>query len=207
MLQSLLLVLSLCIDTFVASIAYGSDKIKIPFTSALIINGVCSSVLGVSLFLGSSFKDTLSSNIASTMSFYLLFLLGVYRLFESFFKNYINKFSYKQVPLTFKLFDFKFVLEIYANETKADYDKSKLLNSKEAFYLAIALSLDSLAVGFGSSLGSVRYVEVLILSLIIGIFSLLLGSYLGSRFIEKVDINLSWVSGAILIFLALIRYF
>ncbi len=207
MLQSLLLVLSLCIDTFVASIAYGSDKIKIPFTSALIINGVCSSILGVSLFLGSSFKDTLSSNIASTMSFYLLLLLGVYRLFESFFKNYINKFSYKQVPLTFKLFDFKFVLEIYANETKADYDKSKLLNSKEAFYLAIALSLDSLAVGFGSSLGSVHYVEVLVLSLIVGIFSLLLGSYLGSRFIEKVDINLSWVSGAILIFLALIRYF
>ena len=39
----------------------------------------------------------------------------------------------------FKVFDFKFVLQIYADEIKADYDNSKLLSAKEAFYLAIAL--------------------------------------------------------------------
>ncbi|HSQ90005.1 sporulation membrane protein YtaF [Romboutsia sp.] len=206
MLQSLLLVFSLCIDTFVASIAYGTDKIKIPFSSALIINAVCSSFLAVSLFLGSVFKDFLSPNIASVMSFSLLLMLGVYRLFESIFKTYIQKVSNTEVPLTFKVFDFKFVLEIYANETKADYDKSKILTSKEAFYLAVALSLDSLAVGFGSSLGSVRYLEVILLSLVIGISSLLIGSCLGSRFAQKVDINLSWLSGAILIVLALMRF-
>lgn len=207
MLQSLLLVLSLCIDTFVASIAYGTDKIKIPFSSALIINAVCSSFLAFSLFLGSVFKDFLSPNTASIMSFSLLLILGVYRLFESIFKTYIQKFSNTEVPLTFKVFDFKFVLEIYANETKADYDKSKILTSKEAFYLAVALSLDSLAVGFGSSLGSVRYLEVILLSLVIGISALLIGSGLGSRFVQKVDINLSWLSGAILIVLALMRFF
>ena len=206
MLQSLLLVLSLSIDTFVASIAYGTDKIKIPFSSALIINGVCSSFLAISLFLGSIFKDFLSPQLASLLSFSLLMLLGIYRLFESFFKTYIQKFSQSENPLTFKVFDFKFVLEIYANETKADYDKSKILTGKEAFYLAIALSLDSLAVGFGSSLGSVHYIEVVLLSLLIGISSLLIGCYLGSKFIEKVDINLSWLSGAILILLALIRF-
>ncbi|MGL4912409.1 MAG: sporulation membrane protein YtaF [Romboutsia sp.] len=206
MLQSLLLVLSLSLDTFVASIAYGTDKIKIPFSSALIINGVCSSFLTISLFLGSLFKDFLSPELASLISFSLLMLLGTYRLFESFFKTYIQKFSQSEIPLTFKVFDFKFVLEIYANETKADYDKSKILTSKEAFYLAVALSLDSLAVGFGSSLGSVRYLEVILLSLIIGISSLLIGCHLGSKFIEKVNINLSWLSGAILIFLALIRF-
>lgn len=206
-LQSFLLVLSLSIDTFVASIAYGTDKIKIPFSSALIINGVCTSFLAISLFLGSILKDFMSPSIASLVSFSLLMLLGTYRLFESFFKTYIQKFSNSEVPLTFKFFDFKFVLEIYANETKADYDKSKILTGKEAFYLAVALSLDSLAVGFGSSLGSVRYLEVILLSLIVGISSLIIGSYMGSKFVEKVDMNLSWLSGAILILLALMRYF
>lgn len=205
MLESLLLVCSLCIDTFVASIAYGTDKIKIPFSSAMIINIVCSLFLAFSLFLGSIFKDFLNPSVATSVSFCLLFLLGVYRLFESFFKKYIRKYSNIGVPLTFKVFDFKFVLEIYANEIKADYDKSKVLNCKEAFYLAVALSLDSLAVGFGSSLGSVNYVEVVILSLIIGLCSLLLGSYLGSKFAQKANINLSWLSGAILILLAFIR--
>ncbi|MGL4797227.1 MAG: hypothetical protein ACRC1Y_04290, partial [Paraclostridium sp.] len=60
MLESLILVLSLCIDTFVASIAYGTDRIKIPISSAIIINGVCTSFLALSLFLGSIFKDILS---------------------------------------------------------------------------------------------------------------------------------------------------
>lgn len=205
MLESLLLVCSLCIDTFVASIAYGTDRIKIPFSSAMIINFVCSLFLAFSLFLGSIFKDFLNPSIATTISFFLLFILGVYRLFESFFKKYIQKYSSIGVPLTFKIFDFKFVLEIYADEVKADYDKSKVLTSKEAFYLAVALSLDSLAVGFGSSLGSVRYVEVVILSLIIGLCTLLLGGYLGRKFAQKANINLSWLSGAILILLAIIR--
>ncbi|MPM53784.1 hypothetical protein SDC9_100553 [bioreactor metagenome] len=30
---------------------------------------------------------------------------------------------------------------------------------------------------------------------------------MGSKFVEKVDVNLSWLSGAILILLALMRYF
>ena len=205
LLESLLLVFSLCIDTFVASIAYGTNKIRIPFSSAIIINGVCSLFLAISLFFGSIFKDFLPPGVATTLSFCLLFILGVYRLFECFFKTYIQKFSDIGVPLTFKMFDFKFVLEIYANETKADYDKSKILTSKEAFYLAVALSLDSLAVGFGSSLGSVRYLEVILLSLLIGLLSLIIGCFLGSKFIEKVNINLSWLSGAMLILLAVLR--
>lgn len=205
MVESLLLVCSLCIDTFVASIAYGTDKIKIPFKSAIIINGTCSLFLAISLFIGSIFKDFLNPSIATSISFCLLFLLGVYRLFESFFKRYIQKFSDIGVPLTFKMFDFKFVLQIYADEIKADYDNSKILTPKESLYLAVALSLDSLAVGFGSSLGDVHYLEVLILSIVIGFIALLCGGYLGRKFAQKIDINLSWLSGVMLIILSIIR--
>lgn len=207
MLQSLLLVLSLCLDTFVASIAYGTDKIKIPFYSSIIINLVCSLFLGVSLFLGDILKDFLPMNVATYLSFFLLLSLGVYRIFEVFCKKYINKFSNKDMPLTFKIFDFKFVLQIYADEIKADYDKSKLLSAKEAFYLAVALSLDSLAVGFGSALGYVNYIEVVVLCFLVGIICLLLGSYLGQHFASKMNINLSWLSGVLLIILAVIRTF
>ncbi len=57
MIESLLLVLAVSLDAFVASIAYGTNKIKISFVSATIINIICSSVLGVSLFLGSVIKN------------------------------------------------------------------------------------------------------------------------------------------------------
>lgn len=205
MVESLLLVCSLCIDTFVTSIAYGTNKIKIPFSSAIIINGTCSLFLAISLFIGSILKDFLNPSISTSISFCLLFLLGVYRLFESFFKRYIQRFLEIGVPLTFKIFDFKFLLQIYADEVKADYDNSKILTSKEAIYLSVALSLDSLAVGFGSSLGNVHYLEVLILSIIIGFIALSCGGCLGRKFAKKVDINLSWLSGVMLIVLSIIR--
>lgn len=206
MIESLILVSSLCIDTFVASIAYGTDRIKIPFYSNLVINFVCSLFLGIALALGGFLKDFLSPNTASVLSFALLLSLGFFRLFESFFKTYVRKFSSVGAPLTFKVFDFKFVLEIYANETKADYDKSKTLTLKEAVYLAVALSLDSLAVGFGSSLVSINHLQVVILSFVIGTCCLFIGVRIGKKFIEKVDLNLSWLSGLMLIVLAFIRF-
>ena len=206
MIESLILVSSLCIDTFVASMAYGTDRIKIPFLSNIIINFVCSLFLSLSIAIGFVFKEFLSPEVASTISFIFLISLGILRLFESVFKTYALKFSNIGAPLTFKIFDFKFILEIYANETKADYDKSKILSSKEAIYLAIALSIDSLAVGFSSSLVTINYYQIILLSFIVGVCSLFLGVYVGKKFIEKVDINLSWLSGSLLILLAILKF-
>lgn len=205
MVQSLILVLSLCIDTFVTSIVYSSNKIKIPVVSGLIIDTICSLFLAISLFFGYLIKDFIPINIASTISFLLLLILGVYRLFEAFFKNLIKKYYDKGSPLTFKIFDFKFILQIYADEIKADLDESKILSPKEAFFLAVALSLDSLTVGFGCSLGTVNYLATVLLSFLVGALLLVLGGYVGKNISKNYNLNLSWLSGVLLIILAFIR--
>lgn len=205
MVQSLILVLSLCIDTFVTSIVYSSNKIKIPVVSGLIIDTICSLFLAISLFFGYLIKDFIPINIASTISFLLLLILGVYRLFEAFFKNLIKKYYDKGSPLTFKIFEFKFILQIYADEVKADLDESKILSPKEAFFLAVALSLDSLTVGFGCSLGTVNYLATVLLSFLVGALLLVLGGYVGKNISKNYNLNLSWLSGVLLIILAFIR--
>lgn len=205
MVQSLILVLSLCIDTFVTSIVYSSNKIKIPVVSGLIIDTICSLFLAISLFFGYLIKDFIPINIASTISFLLLLILGVYRLFEAFFKNLIKKYYDKGSPLTFKIFEFKFILQIYADEIKADLDESKILSPKEAFFLAVALSLDSLTVGFGCSLGSVNFLATVLLSFLVGALLLVLGGYVGKKISKNYNLNLSWLSGVLLIILAFIR--
>lgn len=207
MLETILLVLSVSIDSFLASIAYGTSKIRIPLLSALIVDIISASMLGFSLLIGGFLQNYISSNIAKIISFFILFFLGIYRLFESLLKSYIKKRSHNFSPLTFKVFDFKFVLQVYADEVKADFDKSKILTPKEAFYLAFALSLDSLAVGFGSSLIFINYIQVFIVALIIGLVSILLGAFIGRKFIENINLNLSWLSGAMLIILAFLRVF
>jgi len=205
MVQSLILVLSLCIDTFVTSIVYSSNKIKIPVVSGLIIDTICSLFLAISLFFGYLIKDFIPINIASTISFLLLLILGVYRLFEAFFKNLIKKYYDKGSPLTFKIFEFKFILQIYADEIKADLDESKILSPKEAFFLAVALSLDSLTVGFGCSLGTVNYLATVLLSFLVGALLLVLGGCVGRKISKNYNLNLSWLSGVLLIILAFIR--
>ena len=205
MLESLLLVSSLCIDSFVASIAYGTSKIRIPTLSKILINSVCTITLACSLFIGSIFKSFLPGNLPTILGFLLLMAIGIYRLFEYIFKAYISKCSKSNSPLTFKMFDFQFILQVYADEIKADFDNSKCLNVKESFYLALALSLDSLAVGFGSSLCSINYIEVLILCFVIGMFCVSLGVFLGRKFAQKIHFELSWLSGVLLILLAILR--
>lgn len=205
MLESLLLVSSLCIDSFVASIAYGTSKIRIPPLCIIIINLVCTLTLACSLFIGSILKSFLPGNLPVLFGFLLLMLLGIYRLFEYIFKSYIFKFSKCDSPLTFKLFDFQFILQVYADETKADFDNSKCLNIKESFYLALALSLDSLTVGIGSSLCSINYIQVLILCFVIGILLVSIGVFLGRKFAQKLHFELSWLSGVLLILLAILR--
>lgn len=201
MTESILLVLALSLDAFVASIAYGTNKIKIPFISVAIINIACSSILAFSIFLGSIVKKMVPENITSVFSFLILLVLGVFYLFQSLIKAYIAKPSNQNKEVQLKMSDL--IINIYVDETSADFDNSKDLNPKEAIYLAIALSLDSLAVGFGSSLGNINYIHVILFSLFWGMMAIWLGLFIGKKFAENLNINISWLSGVLLMILAI----
>ncbi|MDU1350449.1 sporulation membrane protein YtaF [uncultured Clostridium sp.] len=205
MLESILLVISLCMDTFVASFGYGTNKIKIPFTSVTVINLVCSGLLAISLFLGSILKNFLSESLSIGICFTILIILGVVRFLEGVIKTYLKKKSTNKKNIKFKLLDINFILDIYVDNTKADMDNSRILSPSEAFYLAIALGLDGIAVGFGSGLANINYIQVILFSLISDMVAVLIGCYLGRKLVEKANLNLSWLSGLILIILAFMK--
>jgi len=205
MFESILLVTALSIDAFVASIAYGTNKIKIPFASVITINIVCTFLLGISLYLGSIVRDLLPGNLMGYIGVIILFILGVYQLFAGVAKNFINKYLEKDKKVNFQLFNFKFVLEIYVDETMADFDQSRRLNMKEALALALALSMDGLAAGFGTALVTVNYARILLMSLVFHMAAVWLGVWIGGKLAQKAKVNISWLSGAILIGLALFR--
>lgn len=207
MIPAFLLIASVCIDAFIASMAYGTSKIKIPFVSSLLISFIGSFILGISLFLGGILKDFLPEKISIFFSFSILMIIGIYRLFESLFKAFIRKGSKTDKPLTFKMFDMNFVLQVYADETKADFDKSKTLTLKESFYLSIALSFDSLATGIAGSALIESYILTIILCFITGIILIYLGVFIGKKLSEKTNLDLSWISGFLLMLLAFSKFF
>ncbi|MCC0652363.1 MULTISPECIES: sporulation membrane protein YtaF [unclassified Clostridioides] len=205
MIESILLVTSLCIDAFVTSFGYGVNKVKVPLYSNMIISVVSSAILAISLFAGTIARDFLPQNITMLICFLILFLLGSSRLVESFFKSYFKKKSIHSKDYNFNMLDLKLNFNVSVEPDTLDTNKSKILKPAEAFTLALALSLDGLAIGFGSGLVGVNYIQVILFSLISNILAVSFGCLLGNVFVKNINLNLSWLSGLILLIIGFMK--
>jgi Predicted membrane protein len=192
-------------DAFVSSFAYGTNKIKIPFKSVAVIAIVCSSFLAASIFLASFLNSFISEEITRILAFSILFLLGLAKFFDSTIKLYIKRHNQLNKELKFSVFNLQFMLNVYANPEQADINASKTLSPKEAVYLAIALSVDGLAVGFGAGLVAVNHLLVILFAFVADTIALTLGCRVGNKVVEKTVLNLSWLSGIVLIGLAFLK--
>lgn len=204
-IEALILSSALSLDAFIASFAYGSNRIRIPFCSIQIINLVCSAILGAALLAGSIVRQFLPETVTTIICFSLLFILGMMNLLDSFTKMIIRKNCDLSRKIKFSMFNFKFILNVYADPEKADVDASKSISPVEAASLAVALSLDGFAVGFGAALGNVNVWAVILCSLVTDVVAIVLGRALGERMARKMRFNLSWLSGAVLIVLAFMK--
>lgn len=204
-LDAILLVSALSMDAFVASFAYGTSKIKIPFKSAMTINLVCSTMLAIALFMGSVISKYIPGVFTTSICVTVLLMLGMAKLFDSTLKAILIKSGTLSRDLSFKVFDFKFFLRVCLDSTEADSDHSYVLSPKESFSLAMALSLDGLAAGFSTGLMVTNYAQIILFSLVINMIAVLLGCFIGNKVAQKSDLNLSWLSGATLILLAFLK--
>ncbi len=205
MLHSILLVTAISLDSFCVGVSYGANRIKVPFPSAVLISFIGSCFLGVSLLFAGGIRKLLPGNLASVLSFLLLFLMGAANLFQNSLKAFLKKRNRSAFQLKFA--DIHFMIDVYVDEKKADRDRSKELSFKEAAYLAVALSLDSVMIGLSGGLTLIRYAKILLLSFAAGLFSVLFGIFLGKTIWRWEGHDLSWLSGFILIFLAIMKLF
>lgn len=194
-LTAFLLTTALSADAFASGFAYGANKIKISFLSVTVINVVCTAVLAVSLFLGKAIGSVIPSVVTVAVCACILILLGLVKIFDGLIKKGFRKSG-------------STILNLCANPEKADFDNSKTLSVKEAFFLAIALSLDGIAVGVGSGIAEqslTLYTAIICFSFVTGAVLILAGAVLGRKLAAKTTLNLSWLSGLILIGIAIMK--
>ena len=203
MLHSFLLVTALSLDSFLAALAYGTKHIKIPVKSAVLISSIGVLFLSVSLYAAKCLQQFIPQWLCSGISFTIFLCIGLSSIFQGTIKRILRK--YKRKQLEFEYSGISFVLDVYLDETKADSDCSMYLSLKEAAYLAVALSIDSLVSGFAMGISILHPLQVLIISFLMGVFVILLGSFLGKRIFHKADFDLSWMSGILFIILAFTR--
>jgi len=199
------LAFSVSLDAFAAAFAYGCKKIRIPLLSALIINLVCTAAVGLSLVFGLALSQYIPEWVAVGLSFSILLVIGVAKFLDSITKSIIRKYSNINKVIKLSLFNFKLILRLYADPEVADVDESQCISSKEAAVLAVSLSLDGFAVGFGAALMGFNIWAVLLFSLLANGLSLWLGSALGNKAARNLRFNISWLAGVILIGLAVMQ--
>lgn len=204
-LQALLLVTALSTDIFVACFAYGTRNIRIPFSSLSVLAGVCTGLLALSLLAGTLLRPVLPSALTAGIRFSILALLGLLRLCDSAIKAFIRRHRTLRREWRFSLSGLRFILHIYADPEQADTDQSRSLSPAEAAPLAVAMSLDGLAVGFGAGMGEAPVALIVLFSLVGSALAVKAGCALGNRIAARFHTELSWVSGALLLLLAFMK--
>lgn len=205
---SVLLVLAVVLDGFTACFAYGVNRIKIPLLSAVLISLMGTGMLMLSLGAADWVGGYIPPHVCKVLSFSVLFLIGLCNLFQNSVKAILQKASDNSKKMSFRWSGISFMLSVCLDETKADADCSKVLSAKEALALGAALSIDSLATGFGSGLIGQNYLLILALALIMHMTAILLGHFLGEKVSKGAGakhLQLEWLGGVILMVLAFIQ--
>ena len=183
-ISCLFLTAAVCADAFAAGFACGTDRVRIPPVSALIITFLSTGSLAVSSLAGGLLKPFLAGRTASLLGGMILFALGLA--------------GFRSKPAA----------EI---TRRANVREPEILSPSEAFVLGIALSLDNAAAGLGAGLDTgdltvlSETVLIIFLSFAVGLSSLLLGSRLGNRAAASRGFLFSHSGSVLLIILALLK--
>lgn len=201
MVQVFLLIFSLSIDSFMAGFSLGMNRIFISFKYLILLNGISSFFLFLSIFFGFYFQNQLSVQTTHILSLILFLILGIEKILESIF----HKITQNEKEIKIRLSKLEFIFHIYANPEISDFDCSKQISCIEALFLGLALSLDNLVIGLGIGLLNMPFIYVIICSFLIGTFLLTIGNFIGKKVCKNCKFESSWISGIILVVLAFLK--
>ena len=132
-------------------------------------------------------------------------MMGSVRLFDGVIKELLRRCCENKEGMVFYRKNLKIFLQVCVDSAQADFNRSQSLSVPEAISLAAALSVDGLAAGVGAGILDVSHWLIFLIAMFINLFAVHLGCRTGIRFSRKHEQDISWVAGALLIVLGLIK--
>ncbi|MFQ9515909.1 MAG: manganese efflux pump [Eubacterium sp.] len=198
----IVLVSALCIDIFVASIAYGTNQVLLTRLQILISNAICSLCLGVSLLFGTFLDSLIPETFTKEICFFSLLFLGIIKLSDFLIKRYVRKHKTVDKKIHFGFSNLKFIIKIYCDPLEADADQNKKLSLKEVIFFSLAMSIDSLIAGTMAAFLKISVSLTILTAFAMGSIFTCLGQFLGHKISSKTPVDLSWIGGILFIILA-----
>ena len=174
----ILLAVCVSIDSLGIGLTYGIKDTKISFYAKILLCVISFVFAGISILFGYIISNFLTEDICKIIGTIILCGMGIWIINQS-----ADPFSF-------------------------DVDKSNKIDSKEAIFLGIALSLDSIGIGIGSGIIGINSFIFPIFVSIFHLLFLFLGNFLGKKIkqISNIPQNIwSIVSGILLIIIGIAK--
>ena len=201
--QMLLLCCAVSFDGLAAGFSYGIRNLKLPLFSLIIISIASALVMALGMLLGWAVSYYVTAYLAQLLGGMILFCLGTWVVWQAC----LNRNNPDKKPNLHKRKRdnfFQFIRKIILNPEDADLDHSGSINSREAFFLGLALASDAFGAGVGIGLAGFN---VWLTSLLVGISKfclIILGLFWGQLSRGRIPIfPAQMIAGGILIFLGL----
>ena len=178
LLNCILLALSVSIDSLGIGISYGIKHTKISKISNFTLFSISFLMTSFSIFIGNSISSLLSEKFSILIGSLLLIFLGIYGIYKN----------------------------ISQQTTNYDFNHSNEIDSKEAIFLGLALSIDSFCVGLG-----IIGLNDILLPFLVSIFQLFFincSANIANLLLSKFNISdniLSYISSFSLILLGILK--
>lgn len=224
--NALILAFSASIDSLGVGISYGVKKTKISFWAFVVLFIFSLAITSLSIVAGHLITSFVSNEFVSILGSIILFGIGIFIIYGATVKKKSklehntsldmnsdinisqNKFKKKSKEYNFFIKCFGITINIIKDPVSSDIDNSNKIDIKEAIFLGIAMSLDSISIGFGASIiGVNQFIFPLLISTFQIIF-LNIGIFIGKHInnISRLPKNI-WniISGILLIFIGLLK--
>lgn len=199
-ISSIILAFSASIDSLIIGLAYGIKKIKIGFISNIVIAIVITLGTFLSMYIGLILSKFIPKEFCSLIGSFLLIGMGLWMLYDEYKKKVSEN------NISGELMDSLNYDEILINDKTADIDHSGNIDIKEAITLALALSINNLALGIGGSIAGLSIALTTIFTFIFSILTLLLGLKIGNSYLSKFFGKYSsYISAFIIIVMGLVE--
>lgn len=191
------------IDSLTAGLTYGTGRVHIKFFSYLILICIPAVFITAANRIGSYIFLFLPESALPFLSFALLTLFGLSKLSESLIRLIARRHPSLTRNWGCKIKQIHIIFTVYLSPENANQDDLQVLSPKEALLLSLALSLDSVLVGMAFTTGPIPLALLFLLAALFNLILFSAGYGLGQLISSVLHIDLSWLSGLFLIFLAI----
>ena len=187
----ILLIMILALDAFTAGLSYGMEKVHVPVLSVFLIAALSGLMLTLSMTAGDLLLTLIPATLTKTVSFLVLFLLSVYKLYDAF-----TQFHRSDRALTTDHISRR----INSRDTTVH-------SGKEACLLGLALSVDNTSAGLCTGSGSLSPLLLFFLTTVVHLIAIQTGLCAGRLLIRKSSHHFAWLGAAVLMLLSFLRLF